>query len=246
MSRGKYSPNLPHGKEFIYNCYGQEPAEWSEEIRQVGILYDELTMFANYDDEGYDSYGYSAFDSDGFYMGIGGGVDRNGYTEHEYLCMSDDEWGDVQWNLTINSEPDTIHVLTLEQEIEMAKETKAQRDARFDAEREARLTKEVAQYPARLMAVLARATNAYFELTVHDNKFQVAYRDGNGYNETYSLKMAYAHSPNSQEQLEELEWKLDRHEQELAEKKRLAEVKAEALRKVNELFTAEERELLNL
>jgi len=246
MARGKYSPNLPHGKEFIYNCYGQEPAEWSEGIRQVGILYDEMTMFVNYDDEGYDSYGYSAFDSDGFYMGIGSGVDRNGYTDMEYLCMTDEQWENVQWNLTINSEPDTIHVLTLEQEIEMAKETKAQRDARFDAERETRLAKQVAEYPQRLMAVLARATNAYFELTVHDNKFQVAYRDGNGYNETYSLKMAYAHSPNSQEQLEELEWKLDRHEQELAEKKRLAEVKTEALRKVNELFTAEERELLNL
>jgi hypothetical protein len=246
MSRGKYSPNLPRGKEFIYNCYGQPPMPWNKALADVGATYDELTMFANYDDEGFDSYGYSVFDRFGTYSGIGGGVDRNGYTEYEYLFMTDEKWEDVQWNLTINSEPDTIHVLTLKQEKEMAKETKAQRDARFDAEREARLAKQVAEYPARLMAVLARATNAYFELTVHDNKFQVAYRDGNGYNETYSLKMAYAHSPNSQEQLEELEWKLDRHEQELAEKKRLAEVKAEALRKVNELFTAEERELLNL
>ena len=128
----------------------------------------------------------------------------------------------------------------------MPRETVAQRNARFDAERDARLVKEVTEYPARLMAVLARATNAYFEITVHDNKFQVAYRDGNGYNETYGLKMAYAHSPNSQEQLEELEWKLDRHEQELAEQKRLAEVKAEALHKFNEMFSAEERELLGL
>jgi hypothetical protein len=29
-------------------------------------------------------------------MGIGGGVDRNGYTELDYLCMSDEEWEDVQ------------------------------------------------------------------------------------------------------------------------------------------------------
>jgi hypothetical protein len=156
--------------------------------------------------------------------------------------MTDEKWEDVQWNLTINSEPDTIHVLTLKQEKEMAKETKAQRDARFDAEREAKLTKEVAEYPQRLMTVLARATDAYFKMAVSDNKFLVQTLDS--YSRTYSL--AYAHSPNSQEQLEDLEWEVEQYEIRLAEQKRLAEVKAEALRKVNELFTAEERELLNL
>ena len=58
--------------------------------------------------------------------------------------------------------------------------------------------------------------------------------------------MAYAHSPNSQEQLDDLEWDLERYEQELAEQKRLREVKASALKKVNELLTEEERELLGL
>lgn len=243
MARGKYSPNLPRGKEFIYNCYGQEPAEWSKvSAMLVGAEYDELTMFANYDDEGYDSYGYSAFDSDGNYVSPGDGVDRNGYTEMEYLCMSDEQWEDVQWNLTINSEPATIHTSTHKQEKEMAKETKAQRDARFDAEREAKLTKEVAEYPQRLMAVLARATKAHFELTVSDNKFQLTNR-----NDRYDyVSLAYSHSSDSQEQLESLEYDLDRHEEKMAEQKRLAEVKAQALRKVNELFTAEERELLNL
>lgn len=125
----------------------------------------------------------------------------------------------------------------------MAKETAAQRNARFDTEREERLVQEVAEYPARLMAVLARATNAYFQLEVSDNKFLVQTRKE--YNRTtYSL--AYAHSPDSQEQLESLEWDLDRYEKAVAEEKRLREVKAEALRKVNELLTAEERELLNL
>ena len=125
----------------------------------------------------------------------------------------------------------------------MARETVAQRNARFDAEREARLAKEVAEYPQRLMATLARATNAYFELTVSDNKFQL-----NNRNDRYefAVSLAYAHSPNSQEQLESLEWKLDTYERELAEAQRLRAVKAEALRKVNELLTAEERELLNL
>lgn len=92
MSRGKYSPNYPKGKEFIYNCYGEVPAEWSMEVADSGVVYDEKTMFDNYDDEGFDRYGYSAFDSDGNYVGIGSGVDRNGCTEMEYMCMSDDEW----------------------------------------------------------------------------------------------------------------------------------------------------------
>lgn len=125
----------------------------------------------------------------------------------------------------------------------MARETVAQRNARFDAERDARLSREVAEYPQRLMNVLDRATNAYFELAVSDNKFLVKTR--NEYKEkVYAL--AYAHSPNSQEQLDDLEWAVESYEQELAEQKRLREVKAEALRKVNELLTAEERELLNL
>ena len=122
----------------------------------------------------------------------------------------------------------------------MARETVAQRNARLVQEREARLVQEVAEYPTRLMVALTRATNAYFELSVSDNKFLVRDRS----NEVRAL--AYAHSPNSQFQLVELELDLDLHERELAEAKRLSEVKAEALRKVNELLTKEERELLNL
>jgi hypothetical protein len=124
----------------------------------------------------------------------------------------------------------------------MARETVAQRNLRYTAENEARLSREVAEYPQRLMNVLARATNESFNLTVVDNKFQV-FAD-NDARTVWTL--AYAQSPNSQEQLEDLEWTLDRYEQKQAEQKRLAEVKATALRKVNELLTAEERELLNL
>jgi conjugal transfer/entry exclusion protein len=124
----------------------------------------------------------------------------------------------------------------------MARETVAQRNARYAQERETYLANQVAEYPQRLMNVLARATNAYFELSVVDNKFQVQPRDS--YART--LTLAYAHSPNSQAQLESLESELDHYEAELAERKRVAEVKKEALRKVNELLTAEERELLNL
>ncbi len=125
----------------------------------------------------------------------------------------------------------------------MARETVAQRNARYAQEREAYLAKQVTEYPTRLMVALTRATNAYFELSVNDNKFLV--RDRNKY-EPQVHTLAYAHSPNSQEQLEELEWALDRHEAELAEQRRVAEVRKEAERKARELFTDEERELLGL
>jgi hypothetical protein len=124
----------------------------------------------------------------------------------------------------------------------MARETVAQRNARYAQERETYLANQVAEYPQRLMLALARATKAYFELTVSDNKFQL--RNNNDRYDYVSL--AYAHSTDSQEQLESLEYDLDSYEQRLAEAQRLREVKAEALRKVNELLTAEERELLNL
>ena len=125
----------------------------------------------------------------------------------------------------------------------MARETAAQRNARYDAENEARLSQEVAEYPQRLMVTLARATNAYFELTVSDNKFLVT---ADPHRERTTFRLDYTHSPNSQEVLQELEWTLDRHERELAEQKRLVEVRKEAVRKVNELLSKEERELLNL
>jgi hypothetical protein len=123
----------------------------------------------------------------------------------------------------------------------MARETAKQRDARFDAEREARLSREVAEYPQRLMTVLTRSTDAYFDLTVRDNKFRVDDRNNSDY-----WDLAYDHSSNSQERVEDLEWTLDRRDREVAEEQRLREVKAEAQRKVNELLTPEERKSLSL
>lgn len=87
MSRGKYSlayKHWPDGYEFKYNCYGQipEPYDGTQE-------YDTATMFADHDEEGYDGYGYSAFDEHGNYVGIGNGVDREGWTEMEYLREED-------------------------------------------------------------------------------------------------------------------------------------------------------------
>jgi hypothetical protein len=93
MSRGKYSPNLPTHKlshsDFKYNCYGKEPEPWTQEIYDSGVQYDEKTMYDSYDAEGYDSYGYSAFDANGNFVGSGNGVDRNGFTEMDYLTLQD-------------------------------------------------------------------------------------------------------------------------------------------------------------
>lgn len=93
MSTGKYSPLCPHSSEpgwdmFRFNCYGEVPEEWSQEVYEDGIEYNEKTMFGGYDSEGFDSYGYSAFDADGEYVGIGNGIDRYGYTEDDYLMDS--------------------------------------------------------------------------------------------------------------------------------------------------------------
>ena len=90
MSRGKYSSwcyrNKQSDTSYEFNCYGEVPVEWNKE------RYDERTMFANYDSDGFDGYGYSAFDIDGIYVGIGSGIDRYGYTENEYLCMDHDDF----------------------------------------------------------------------------------------------------------------------------------------------------------
>lgn len=93
MSIGKYSPICPHANDpgrdaFKFNCYGEAPAEWNKELKNLGLEYDQKTMFDGYDSEGFDSYGYSAFDLNGNYIGIGNGIDRAGHTEDDYSMAS--------------------------------------------------------------------------------------------------------------------------------------------------------------
>jgi len=90
MSRGKYSPNYPYNKDYRFNAKGELPVPYHLIGNQT--VYDEETMNSDHDDEGFDRYGYSAYDEDGTYVGIGDGVDRNGYTEFEYLTMSEEEF----------------------------------------------------------------------------------------------------------------------------------------------------------
>lgn len=98
MSKGKYSPTVysrnDKDEQFDKNCYGQSCVEWSQAVADSGVVYNEKLMFPNYDSQGFDSYGYSAFDNDGEYVGVGYGVDRRGYTESQYQAMSDDEYED--------------------------------------------------------------------------------------------------------------------------------------------------------
>lgn len=97
MGQGKYSPVCPHANtyyEFKYNCYGKIADYYNGDQ----ATYDEKTHFENYDEEGFDRYGYSSFDANGFYVGIGNGVDRLGYTELEYTVMDTDEYLDICWS----------------------------------------------------------------------------------------------------------------------------------------------------
>jgi hypothetical protein len=96
MGKGKYSPSLTREDadrpytDYCYNADGQIPPETWTEGEYCTRLH-----FANYDKCGYDRYGYSAFDADGNYIGIGDGIDRWGYTEMDYITMSDEEFNDI-------------------------------------------------------------------------------------------------------------------------------------------------------
>ena len=111
MSTGKYSPLCPHAHEdgygaYVYNCYGETPVEWNQAVYDAGVEYNEKTMFDNYDDEGFDSYGYSGFDIDGNYVGNGQGIDRYGYTEDDYLhdsINSGDLHNDVRYSTPMSA-----------------------------------------------------------------------------------------------------------------------------------------------
>jgi len=97
MSKGKYSPALTRKmiaerdeNTFVYNCYGDRaPTSWDGD-------YDSTIHFADYDKDGFDCYGYSAWGEDGTtFVGHGSGIDRFGYTEMDYMLMSDEKFEDI-------------------------------------------------------------------------------------------------------------------------------------------------------
>jgi hypothetical protein len=121
----------------------------------------------------------------------------------------------------------------------MARETKAQRDARYDAERDARLAVAKASYPQRLMAVLERATKMNFELSVMNAEFRVEDRDDR---RADMYLLPYEFSTKADDTLQSLEWEVESKEEARAEYERKANLRATALSKL----TAEEREALSL
>lgn len=126
----------------------------------------------------------------------------------------------------------------------MARETKAERLARMAQELEAQREAERQAYPARLMKTLERLNNQYnMNLKVVEGFFVVECMNSR-YTNDYTLSYSYTHD--SQAVLEELEWALDALEEAQAEARRRDEVKREAERKVREMLSDEERELLGL
>lgn len=97
MGKGKYSPCYPNcDSDFLRNCFGDVVEDFLPED------YNEIYHFESYDEQGFDSYGYSAFDKNGEYVGIGQGVDRLGYTEDDYILMTVEEFEDIAFSIKDN------------------------------------------------------------------------------------------------------------------------------------------------
>jgi hypothetical protein len=121
----------------------------------------------------------------------------------------------------------------------MARETKAQREARLMKEEMERTTLAKSTYVQRMMATLQRATDENFDLEVSESsKFYVTDRD----DRDVSFLVEPVYSKESDESLQELEWAVQWKEQRKAEENRKYLVRQSALAKL----TKEERDLLNL
>jgi len=121
----------------------------------------------------------------------------------------------------------------------MAKETKAQREARLELVQEGRLAMARATYTERMMAVLERAVRENFELTVKGNQFLVADRDERRVS-PYTVQPVWTDTADMD--LYSLEVSVELKEEASAELVRKAQVRGKALAKLTE----EERELLGL
>jgi hypothetical protein len=121
----------------------------------------------------------------------------------------------------------------------MARETKAERLAREAAEAAALAAEQAATYPQRLMAMLERATNAYFELTVKDGEFLLNDRDDRS---AWTAVLTMVWNTENEGELQELDWRVELKEEAEREALRRVTVRNTALSKLS----LEERELLGL
>ena len=122
----------------------------------------------------------------------------------------------------------------------MARKTMKQMAEEAALEREVQNAHEFAQYPSRLMAALELATRTNnYELSVENGMFALKIRD---YPLDPVLYFTMTHTPDSQLDLDSLEWELKAMAEQQAELERQRLAREAALAKL----TKEERELLNL
>ena len=123
----------------------------------------------------------------------------------------------------------------------MARETKAEREARVARENEEYQAQQLAEWPARLMRNLERATGHAMEMTVVKGLFQVAWYDSYNDREVAQFKL----TPDCYQDwsaMESLEWALDTADRREEEARRKAALRQSALSKLSK----EEREELGL
>jgi len=133
----------------------------------------------------------------------------------------------------------------------MARETKAQREERLEAEAEAFRAEFVAQYPQRLTRLVFEFATLWSVPRVKrydENSYVFMSEDNrNTWNSEWVLPDVLSnYREDVRDNLETVESEVQYYKDYLAEQERKANVRAEALRKVNEMLTDEERKLLNL
>jgi hypothetical protein len=121
----------------------------------------------------------------------------------------------------------------------MARKTKAELAAEFEAEHQAQLAVARATYTERMMAILERAVRENFELNVSNGKFVVEDRDERR-RTAHLLQPTWTETADMD--LYSLEVSVEMKEEASAELVRKAQVRGKALAKLTE----EERELLGL
>lgn len=121
----------------------------------------------------------------------------------------------------------------------MARETKAEREARMVAERQAQLLALAKAYPARLMALLERAVKERFELTVKEGFFRVEDRDDR---RADAYLLSYSFTEHADSTLDSLEWAIQSKENERVEQARAYVLRRQAFNKL----TKEEQQALGL
>lgn len=121
----------------------------------------------------------------------------------------------------------------------MAKETKAQRLGREEAERAALLEEMKTSYMSRAMTLFERADNVNFEMKVRSGVF-VLWDSDKRHAETFNVLPEW--TEDAEDKLYDLDFAVSMKEEQQAEARRLVEVRCNALNKLTE----EEREVLGL